>query len=316
MTPPITDSLRRLQPHVWIVGSSVLCEKVAVVPDGVLASWNDRDGSHYCLRPIDDAACEQAASGPYAPLHSAGTSGAVWVLGGALCKAKAWVDGIETEAETLGFVRKTFDVLVPEVLYEWIDRKASRSFLLKKRVEGTTLQQAWPSLSHHQRRDMAEQVARYCETLAEVTFDSLESVTGRGIQDHDLLPDRPAGTPSWRPIPFPRLSKAEAQVYLAPMDAGETFYFCHVDLNPTNVMILHGRVTGIIDWESAAFYPRIWVGTKARVSYGFILEDVDGDQWAWSKLLSEAVQKRNLSSDVHGFSVFYRRLKPACHGRS
>ena len=60
------------------------------------------------------------------------------------------------------------------------------------------------------------------------------------------------------------------------MDAGTNFHFYHADLGPTNIMVSgDGNVTGILDLESAAFYP---IGTKPKMSYGFILENVDGDR--------------------------------------
>ena len=308
MTPPITESIRQLRPGAWIIGS-ILCENITtVLPDGILASWKDDEGNKYCLRPSDQIPSETTGS-LCDPIHSSGTSGAVWALGGAVvCKAKAWVEGMETEAETLRYVRGEFDIPVPEILHSWIDRVSSRSFLVLKRVDGETLQQAWPSLSHHQRHHIADQVAQCCEALAKETSDKLESVSGYGITDRYLLPDRTESAPSWRPVPFPRLSKSEAEAYLHPMDAGKKFYFAHLDLSPTNIMVSKdGTVTGILDWESAAFYPRVWIGTKPKVSYGFILEGVDKDVWAWRELLSEALQERRFVPDVEGFQVFRKR---------
>lgn len=215
------------------------------------------------------------------------------------------MEGIQTEADTLRYVRERFNVPVPEIVYDWVDKDANRSFFILRPVSGETLQQAWPSLSDHQRRSIAAQVAQYCEILAEATSDTLASATGYGIRDQYLSLDRPASAPSWRPIPFPRVTLQQAEAYLFSMDAGKNFRFYHADLGPTNIMVSRdGRVTGILDWESAAFYPRVWIGTKPRVSYGFILEDVDGDRWAWSKLLAEALQERNFVPDVQGFSAF------------
>ncbi|KAJ5511933.1 hypothetical protein N7453_004036 [Penicillium expansum] len=38
--------------------------------------------------------------------------------------------------------------------------------------------------------------------------------------------------------------------------------FTHADLNPRNIMIEHGRLSGIVDWECAGFYPEYWEFTK------------------------------------------------------
>ena len=64
-----------------------------------------------------------------------------------------------------------------------------------------------------------------------------------------------------------------------------------------------GSITGILDWESAGFYPRVWISTKLKVSYCFTLEDVGGDKWAWSKPLSAALKERCFVADVEGFTT-------------
>ncbi|KXG47225.1 Aminoglycoside phosphotransferase [Penicillium griseofulvum] len=38
--------------------------------------------------------------------------------------------------------------------------------------------------------------------------------------------------------------------------------FTHGDLNPRNILAEDGRITGIIDWENAGFFPEYWEYTK------------------------------------------------------
>lgn len=49
------------------------------------------------------------------------------------------------------------------------------------------------------------------------------------------------------------------------------FHFYHADLGPTNIMVSEDgdHVTGIIDWESAAYYPRFWAATKPVTAGAF-----------------------------------------------
>lgn len=297
------------------MGSSILCEIVTVLPENVLTSWTDNQDHMYCLRSAPEALPQQMADAACGPTHDSGTSGAVWVIGGVFCKVKAWVENMETEADTLKYVRERFDIPVPEVVYHWVESTSSRSFLILKPVGGKTLQRAWSSLSHQQRRRVAEQVAEYCAILAEETSDRLGTATGCGIRDRHLSPESP-DAPSWKPMLLPPLSKPEATLYLQPMDAGKEFHFYHADLSPTNIMVSdNGSVTGILDWESAAFYPRDWIGTKPRVSYGFVLEDnvadIEQDKWAWTKLLGKALEGRQFSADVEGFSRFSKAKSKA-----
>ncbi|CAK7235593.1 hypothetical protein SCUCBS95973_009319 [Sporothrix curviconia] len=243
-------------------------------------------------------------------IYNSGTSGAVWAIGGAIFKAKAWVKDIETEASTLRYVQTRFpSIPTPEIIHDWIDRDTARSLLVLRPAEGQTLQQAWPVLSDTQRRHIAAEVAGVCAALTTETSGMLAAASGHcGIQDNYLIPGRPDNEPSWRPVPFPPLTAKQAGAYLSSlMDTnppGSAFQFCHADLGPTNIMVkpADGTVTSILDWESAAFYPRVWVATKVQVSYGFKLEDrVDDDEWAWRNVLLDALEKHDFRPNAPGF---------------
>nr|KMM65435.1 hypothetical protein CPAG_01786 [Coccidioides posadasii RMSCC 3488] len=40
-------------------------------------------------------------------------------------------------------------------------------------------------------------------------------------------------------------------------------FFAHADLNPANVLVHNGRLSGFVDWEFAGWYPEYWEFTKA-----------------------------------------------------
>lgn len=60
----------------------------------------------------------------------------------------------------------------------------------------------------------------------------------------------------------------------------------HCDLNLGNIMVRHGKVVGILDWEYVVFFP-IWY-EYVSASFGFSDMDVE-----WKKLLRERL-------DAHG----------------
>lgn len=94
------------------------------------------------------------------------------------------------------------------------------------------------------------------------------------------------------------------------METGSKFHFYHAGLSPTNIVVsTDGNVTSILDWESAGFFPRMWIATKPRVCYAFILEHVEGDPWAGRELLLEALAERGYLPNVEGYREFYERKK-------
>ncbi|EZF43583.1 hypothetical protein H113_02868 [Trichophyton rubrum MR1459] len=44
-------------------------------------------------------------------------------------------------------------------------------------------------------------------------------------------------------------------------------FFTHADLSPSNIMVKDGKITAIIDWEFAGWFPEYWEYTK--IYYGF-----------------------------------------------
>ena len=79
--------------------------------------------------------------------------------------------------------------------------------------------------------------------------------------------------PSWMPRPLGPFSLRDfndhvLQYSIIPRPGvGSFLHFYHADLGPRNIMVWgDGDVLGILDWESAGFYPRGWVVLKPLLS--------------------------------------------------
>ncbi len=305
MDPVVGISVARVTPSRWLLGSLMVCEKVdspEAKPPGTLAHWQDGDGI-CCLRKrlIEDGELS-AGDSETDQIHSAGVSAATWCLGqDTIVKVHSWIEGLEMEAEKIRFVReKAPEVPVPEVLYTWIDHELNRSFLVMKRVEGEILQKAWPKLSQSQREQIADDVGRFCVALAANTSTRYETVTGLPVPNERWLMDAPPESHlTWHPWFLGPLSQEGLQDYLTKMSTqppptiDADFHFYHADMGPTNIMVSHGRLSAIIDWESAAYYPRFWLATKPLVSWAFGLECERGeDPRMWENLLVRALGEK------------------------
>ncbi|KAF9768343.1 hypothetical protein IL306_014377 [Fusarium sp. DS 682] len=220
----------------------------------------------------------------------------------AFCKVHAWCKGLELEANTLRFVcEKAPEVPVPEVIHSWIDRELNRAFLITKRVRGQTLERAWLQLTSSQRTRIAHHVAQSCDILATHTSSRFETVSGCGVYEPRLMEDAPLSHPSWLPRILGPFSQEALRDYMAnistepPQDINLPFHFYHADLGPTNIMISEdgSHVTGIIDWESAAYYPQFWIATKPVYAGSFWLECETDEPKLWGQLLGQALDAYN-----------------------
>ena len=134
-------SITRINPHRWILGSSMLCERIEnpeVKPSNAIIDWQDGDNTFYLRKRTADDMSGGDAEIDRIPVG--GTSAAVWCLGeNSFCKLHAWCEGLELEANTIRFVgEKAPEVPIPEAVYSWIDHDLNRTFLIAKRVGGQT----------------------------------------------------------------------------------------------------------------------------------------------------------------------------------
>ncbi|KAH6615836.1 hypothetical protein B0J18DRAFT_451844 [Chaetomium sp. MPI-SDFR-AT-0129] len=292
MEPPIGVSVARTSASQWILGSQMVCEKVhnpEPKPADAIASWQDGDATFY-LRKSSKNELSGAGDVESDRIYAAGTSSAVWCLGeNAFCKVHAWCEGLELEANTLGFVReKAPEIPIPEVVHSWIDHDLSRTFLVTKRLSAT------------RRIQIADEIARFCATLAGNTSSQFETITGRGVYEPWLMEVAPDSHPTWKPRTLGPLSQEAMHTYMTkistdpPPNINPLFHFYHADLGPTNVMVSEdgsGRVTGIIDWELAAYFPRFWMATKPGVTAAFHFECETEEPKLWGELLGKALER-------------------------
>ena len=315
MEPPARESVKRITPHLWTLGSNMMCVKInaqETPPLSSLQSWQDGD-SMFCLLPRDEALLTTSGEGDSAIdlIQECGTGGSVWGIGSeAICKVKGWREDRQLEAGTIAFVRDNCSsVPVPEVLYTWIDKPFNRSFLILRRVRGHTLNSAWPYLSASQRLKIAKKVAQHCSVLARKTSSRFESVSGHGILEYWLMGRPPASNPTWLPMVLGPFSGIEMKAYMSRIssepvpdidseaidpEVDESLPFYHPDLGPTNIMVSDDgdNVTAIIDWEAAGYFPRFWVATRPASNPAYRLSDPnsDAEKNEWSKMLVEALE--------------------------
>lgn len=320
MSPPIEDSIRCFGHNRWLLGSSMICEPISAVLHDPIATWKSDDGLVLALRQLRPEELVPADREPGDAagqrIHRGGTSSAVWKFGKAFCKVKAWTKGMGKEQDTIRYVEQRTAIPVPMVIYGWVDTKLNRTYLLLEEMNGRTLQHAWPSLSHDQHQTIANTIAGFCCILACFTSNRFESVAGTGVVEAFLTADAPASEPSWRPNLIGPFSRSDLYAYLLTTsihsfpDLEDCFRLSHADLGPGNIMVSSdGEVSGILDWESAGYYPAFWLATKPLVSAGFLLSGPDRtEKHAWSALLTGALIARGFKPRREVYSKWRKAI--------
>lgn len=196
MEPPAGNSVIKFSPNQWALGSKFFCEKLVAsqcLPTDSIVDWTE-DDDRYC--PLEGDKFDPLCTGEAKRVQIAGESFATWSIGNIFVKVRPWCDGIESEATTIKFFRKSFpEIPVPEVVHTWLEKMLERSFLLTKGMEGEVLDNAWARLSDSQRLARISDIVIYIDVLAQKTSIYVETCTGLGIQEIFFMQKLPESHP-------------------------------------------------------------------------------------------------------------------------
>jgi hypothetical protein len=114
----------------------------------------------------------------------------VWSIGTDVILKERPDEGPKTETNTLNHLATTYpNIPAPKVLRDWVDGNG-RYFVLQERIQGQTLEQAWPSLSESQKMAIADQVIEVRNQLRSITSTSIQSVDQSPCYPGLLFSDR------------------------------------------------------------------------------------------------------------------------------
>ncbi|KAI2627299.1 hypothetical protein GGS26DRAFT_561306 [Hypomontagnella submonticulosa] len=188
-------------------------------------------------------------------------------------------DGSRNEFHALGIVRRHTSIPVPKALDMILEQgdvndplSFPRGYLLMTRVPGYPLSRCQDVLSERDIERISNQLKDYVAQLRDIprTVKSdmiISNTLGEACRDPRIRSANPVG-------PF-RDEAAFSQVLRFsddPARRGHKIVFTHADLNPRNVLVdrivqpdgnIGWSVTGIVDWETAGYYPEYWDYTKA-----------------------------------------------------
>lgn len=160
-------------------------------------------------------------------------------------------------------------------------------------ISGLDLEEAWPQLEDHQKRDISSQLDVILSDLRSLPFpknQSLGGVQGEGCKDARRN-IRASSTPIMSPKEFEDFifsnPNCGSSVYLkflrsfCPSDQPvPECVFTHGDIRPANIKVTQNedgswKVLGRMDWEYSGFYPAYWESLKATNN----LSSIEGSDW-------------------------------------
>lgn len=177
------------------------------------------------------------------------------------------------QARAMDLVERYTQVPAPRTL-DWVC-DSQRSFLVMTRAPGVPLGDVLYRMSDAEIVQLDEDLRRCLWELRGIPNphgpqSTICSAHGQGCFDFRINNSTHADVVKFK-------SEAEFNAYLLS-DVPENehaktvsalcilhnIYFTHGDLNPRNILVDRGRLSGIVDWENAGWFPEYWEYTKVH----------------------------------------------------
>ncbi|PGG99206.1 hypothetical protein GX51_06400 [Blastomyces parvus] len=160
------------------------------------------------------------------------------------------------EIDTMQFIAANTTIPVPKIYNTKFDADKHISYIVMEYIDGEPLNKAWVNLSQDQKLATCHQLVDCLTQLQMLTGERIEAVNGSTVRvgHYD---SRWGG-------PFD--SETAFNAFLAHGLAGphnltehHAIHFAHGNLSPRNIMVnKRGRITAILDWEWAGWFPQYW----------------------------------------------------------
>ncbi|KAF2124398.1 kinase-like protein [Dothidotthia symphoricarpi CBS 119687] len=179
------------------------------------------------------------------------------------------------EASTMQFIAKHTSIPVPRVYCAFTNQ--NRGYIVMERIHGEPVGAGWFKRSEESRAKILDQLKEMIEKMRRIT--SPEDIGVANVDGGPLFDVRLPGTSNhfgpFRTIQdFHRYlrggqeahpdHKPEISELISQQDKLRTsLVFTHGDLSSLNILASGDEVVGIIDWETAGWFPSYWEYTTA-----------------------------------------------------
>lgn len=200
--------------------------------------------------------------------YEAGDRG-VWSIGSKVILKDRGSNLPTSEVPNIQFVQEQTSIPVPTVIKSWEEGK--HTLILMRRIPGEPLSNVWSKLTIDEKNKIAKQTAEYLQQLRNLQSDKIQCLGGRPVFSNFLFKNKGLNEVPRGPFASDDELWAEmerglnekipeaARVRLRQcMPSAMPYTFTHGDLTNVNIMMENGELTGIIDWETAGYFPVWW----------------------------------------------------------
>lgn len=200
-----------------------------------------------------------------------------WSLGSQYILKERSMAGPNFEAPNIRFLSQQTSIPIPTIIIDW-EEENGRYFLFTERIQGQSLDAAWPTMTTVDKERVAMQTAEYILQLRKLQSPQMQSLDEQPVYSAFLFPNGygvPHGPLSSDDELWNEMDKALGKVPIKArqrlrerMPPASPFTFTHGDLTNSNIMVKEGNLVGILDWEASGYFPVWWEFTCAGIGLG------------------------------------------------
>jgi aminoglycoside phosphotransferase (APT) family kinase protein len=185
-------------------------------------------------------------------------------------------DAILREVEAIAFVNQYTSIPTPQIVEQGTDT-INGAYFKMNRVEGETLRSAWSRTDLAQQESIIRELQEYITQLRSLQQPDpgwIGSCSNGAALDQRVNDGFPFGPLSnervFNDLLLSRFetyaSPDSVQLYRSQLSENHNIVFTHGDLSGDNILVdpVYGRITAILDWETAGWMPEYWEYRKAR----------------------------------------------------
>ncbi|KAH7375151.1 kinase-like domain-containing protein [Plectosphaerella cucumerina] len=193
---------------------------------------------------------------------------------------RRWGDSarLRREVEAMTYVQQNTSIPVPAILEVCLDDESDedKCWILMERLPGHQLGTAWPEMGEEAQSETIRQLRSFLSQMHQLRPSgpaTIGSVSGGPAYDHRLSNMRTcspfasvAEFNDFLVSPVRQCPRPEwVAKYRNQLPDTHGVRFSHADLSWENILVdtPMGKVTGILDWEMAGFWPDWWEYRKA-----------------------------------------------------
>lgn len=179
-----------------------------------------------------------------------------------------------SEAASMEFIRKHTSIPVPKVYCAF--QRRGKTYIVMETISGAPAVASWEQLTEESKSKLLDQLRGMINEMRRIPAPSsmISNIDGGSLYDCRVHASLERFGPfentrnfhgflrNWKEKGPPQYPDVDDMIGLQSREWGP-LVFTHGDLSSLNILIRGDKIVGLIDWETAGWYPPYWEYTSA-----------------------------------------------------